>query len=223
MKKNKKQHQHSFVHFARLCCHSAAAATPTCQPFCRITSPAHLPDSPVPHSLISCWHLCMVKLFQVKPLSFCLSFLPTKPCCSHDFPFIVSKYNLFPTCQFQLSVHRPHSAGLAHCLSKHQCLCLHCLCNNCCPGPEIEKQTTNETGKWTRNSNYYNREHKREAFGPVRCYVFEWTGLSYKISVAFMFLWFGNLQVGTLKLWGWGREKWTMCWAKITNYRGRED
>lgn len=86
-----------------------------------------------------------------------------------------------------MSAHRPHSAGLAHCLSKRQFLCLHRLCNNCCPGPERQKDK-HYIKLGNEQENLYNRENMKEAFGTVGYTVFGLTALSYKISVMYMFL-----------------------------------
>lgn len=87
----------------------------------------------------------------------------------------------FPTCQFQLSVHGPQSAGLAQCLSKHPCLGLlgllglHRLGTDCCFGAGSEREEKDAEVRCS-NSNWKHTEKLlQEALDPVGNTVFKLT------------------------------------------------
>ena len=49
------------------------------------------------------------------------------------------------------------------------------------------------------------------------------TVLSPEINIIWMFFWSLNLHIRTSHCGSAAVRKWTVCWARITNYRGRED
>lgn len=130
-------------------------------------------------SLFTCSPFITCRDFSILELQlYNLSPLPAKPHSLgsssivpyHYLSFIVLIWIDFPTCQFQMSVHGPRSAGLALCLSKHPSLGLHRLGTDCCFGAgskteEKDAEVRCSNSNWSIS--YKQTKLLQEALDPV--------------------------------------------------------